>query len=104
MTIPNTWNPFASVAVANVTTISTSGTTTVAPGPGAYFGYHTITSGTNPTVFALDGTNTLDGTSTITAVSQNFTPMIGGVAARFNTSLIIVQAGATPATINVFWD
>jgi hypothetical protein len=84
-------------------TITTSGTTTVNVGTGVYYGYHVNSPGTTPTVYVMDGTNTLDGTATITSQAL-VTPTPAGIGLRFNTSLLIVQAGGSPANLNVLWD
>jgi hypothetical protein len=104
--IGNLTTPTAAVEVAQSTPISTAGTTTVASGPGAFFGVSAPVLGTGTTstsVSVFDGTSAILGTATVTAANQVITALPAGLGQKFNTSLVVVTAGTGPA-VNVLWD
>lgn len=87
---------------AGYTAISTTGTTTVKSSAGVFFGISAMAVGTSVTVAAVDGTNTILGTSTVTAVNQVITALPAGLGQKF-TTLAIIVTGTSP-NINVLWD
>ncbi len=91
------------VLVCQYTPTTTAGTYTIKTSPGVFFGFTVAVFGTAPTVYALDGTNTLCGTFTGTAAPQVFSPFPGNLGSRFYTNLLVVTGG-TSNGINVLWD
>ncbi|HXN95971.1 MAG TPA: hypothetical protein VN879_15815 [Candidatus Acidoferrales bacterium] len=89
---------------ANYTAITTSGTTTVANGPGIYFSSYLWALGTGAGIGVLDGTNTLMAVSTSTTLLSALSPGPGGLGIKFNTSLVVVTSGTAAGSWNVLWD
>lgn len=95
-----------SIGLANITAISTVGTTTVEAAQGAFYGFCIINAGTAFAATAYD----INGTSTTTlqvlpggtAVGP-FGPGPGNQGVRYAGSLVVVTTG-TAGLINTLWD
>lgn len=95
-------NPYSQTA--GYTQINSNGTTTVKSGTGVFFGINPIGIGATATVSALDGTTSLMGITPLVGISSVLNAAPQGVGVRFGTSLVVVTAGITPATVNALWD
>lgn len=92
------------VQTAGFTQITTNGTTTVKSGSGVFFGINPIAIGVTASVSAFDGTAALIGTGALSLINGLINAGPSGVGVRFGTSLLVVTAGVTPATVNALWD
>lgn len=87
------------------TAITTSGTTTVSTGPGIFYGVSVwVLATATAAVYALDGTNTIMGTNTATALGQVFAGSPSNIGIRCTTNLIVVTSGTASNSWNVLWD
>ena len=93
------------ISSCKYTQITTSGTTTVSPGPCVLWGalVYVLATATGAIVL-LDGTNALTGTFTATAVNQTLSPANFYVATRCLTSLVVVTSGTAANSWNILWD
>lgn len=97
---------------ANYTRISTSGTTTVDPGPGGlYYGVSVLNAGTLWTATAYD--IVVSGTSTATNPLSVSTSLVLGIGAtagppslgvRYSGALVVVTSGTLAGNLNCLWD
>jgi hypothetical protein len=93
-----------SIGDCQYTAITTTGTTTVKPTAGVFYGLTQIALGTAASVSVFDGATALLGTNTIALLNGVLTPAPSGLGIRFNTSLVVVTAGTGAASVNVLWD
>lgn len=96
-----------SIGLANITAISTVGTTTVEAGQGVFYGFTVINVGTS---FAANAYDILAGTSTTTlqvlpggTSVGAFGPGPGNQGVRYANSLVVITTG-TAGLINTLWD
>lgn len=94
------------IGAAKYTAITTSGTTTVNGGPCVYYQSLCVVLATSTgAITVLDGTNTISPTVTQTAIGPptGFSGL-APVGVRCLTSLVVVTAGTSANTWNVYWD
>lgn len=90
---------------AKYSVLSTSGTTTINPGPCVCFGALTTVLATSTgSLYLLDGTTVITSTLTATAVGMSVQPGFYSVGVRCLTSLVAIAAGTNANTYNILWD
>lgn len=94
--------PYPIQQSVSYTLLTASGTNTVDPGPGVFYGVNVLTAGTASTIQILDGTNAITGTLTDTAVGSLAAGIPSGIGVRYLTSLVVITAGTAVSTAAIY--